>query len=177
VRAWDKHKKEQFDVMSSRRQYPTVPATSHCGISAHFDGDIRYVLIDVSLFRRRVATSGRGCRPQRVNFLRNKLTRGHNALDSTASPNAPITPLFARSHLVQYGQHPKWYDETEPCGSAADFLLGAAINVGKDNQMEGGLEGEIGPELDLKAEGVGVDLFEFMLDNNKSKRLIHRNLH
>ena len=43
--------------------------------------------------------------------------------------------------------------------------------------MEGGLEGEIGPELDLKEEGVGVDLFEFMLDNNKSKRLIHRNLH
>ena len=43
--------------------------------------------------------------------------------------------------------------------------------------MEGGLEGEIGPELDLKEEGVGVDLFEFMLDNNKSKRLIHCNLH
>jgi hypothetical protein len=42
--------------------------------------------------------------------------------------------------------------------------------------MEGGLEGEIGPELDLKEEGVVVDLFEFMLDNNKSKRLIHRNL-
>jgi hypothetical protein len=62
------------------------------------------------------------------------------------------------------------------CGSAADFLLGAAI-TGKDNQMKGGLEGEIGPELDLKEEGVGVDLFEFMLDNNKSKRLIHRNLH
>ena len=43
--------------------------------------------------------------------------------------------------------------------------------------MEGGLEVEIGPELDLKEEGVGVDLFEFMLDNNKSKRLIHPNLH
>ena len=55
--------------MSSRRQYPTVPATSRRGISARFDGDISYVLIDVSLFRRRVATSGRGCRPQRVDFL------------------------------------------------------------------------------------------------------------
>ena len=43
--------------------------------------------------------------------------------------------------------------------------------------MEGGLDGEIGPELDLNEEGVGVDLFEFMLDNNKSKRLIHPNLH
>jgi hypothetical protein len=69
------------------------------------------------------------------------------------------------------------YDETESCRSAADFLFGAAINAGKDDQMEGGLEGEIGPELDLKEEGVVVDLFEFMLDNNKSKRLIHRNLH
>ena len=67
-----------------------------------------------------------------------------------------------------------WWNES--CGSAADFLLGAAINAGKDDQMEGGLEGEIGPELDLKEEGVVVDLFEFMLDNNKSKRLIHRNL-
>jgi hypothetical protein len=84
-------RKRTFDVTSSRRKYPTIPATSRCGISARFNGDIRYVLIDVSLFRRRVATSGRGCRPQRVNFLRNKSTCGHNALASTASPNAPIT--------------------------------------------------------------------------------------
>ena len=55
--------------------------------------------------------------------------------------------------------------------------MGAAINASKGDQMEGGfVEGEIGPELDLKEEGVGVDLFECMLDNNKSKRLIHRNL-
>ena len=37
----------------------------------------------MSLFRHRVATSGRGCRPQRIDFLRNKLTRGHNARRST----------------------------------------------------------------------------------------------
>jgi hypothetical protein len=91
ARVRDKHKKEQFDVTSLRRQYPTVPATSRRGISARFDGDIRYVLIDVSLFRRHVATSGRGCRPKRIDFLRNKSTRGHNVLASTASPNAPIT--------------------------------------------------------------------------------------
>ena len=94
--ARDKHEKEQFDVTSLRRQYPTVPATSRCGISARFDGDIRYGLIDVSLFRICIATLGRGCRPQRVNFLRNKLTCGHNALASTASPNAPITLPLAR---------------------------------------------------------------------------------
>ena len=70
ARARDKHEKEQFDVTSSRRQYPTVPATSRRGISARFNGDITYVLIDVPLFRRRVATLGRGCRPQRVDFLR-----------------------------------------------------------------------------------------------------------
>jgi hypothetical protein len=28
-------------------------------------------------------------------------------LHSLASPNALITPLFTRSHLIQYGQHPK----------------------------------------------------------------------
>jgi hypothetical protein len=33
--------------------------------------------------------------------------RRYNALASPASPNAPITPLFARSHLIQCGQHPK----------------------------------------------------------------------
>jgi hypothetical protein len=55
--------------------------------------------------------------------------------------------------------------------------LGVAINAGKDDQMEGELEGEIGPELDLNEEGVGVDLFEFMLDNNKFILLIHPNLH
>ena len=45
------------------------------------------------------------------------------------------------------------------------FLLGAAINAGKDDQMEGGLEVEIGTELDLKEQGVGVDLLECMLNN------------
>ena len=39
------------------------------------------------------------------------------------------------------------------CGSSANFLSGAAINAGKDDQMEGGLEVEIGTELDLKEEG------------------------
>ena len=86
--------------VSSRRQYPIVPATSRPGISTCFNGDIRYVLIDVSLFRRRVATSGRGCSPQRVDFLRNKSTRGHNALASTASPNAPITLPLTRGIAV-----------------------------------------------------------------------------
>jgi hypothetical protein len=90
-RAWGGFEPPQSALTLSRRKYPTVPATSRRGISARFNGDIRYVLIDVSLFRRRVATSGRGCSPQRVDFLRNKSTRGHNALASTASPNAPIT--------------------------------------------------------------------------------------
>jgi hypothetical protein len=100
ARARDKHEIEQFDVTSSRRQYPTVPATSRRGICARFDGDIRYVLIDVFLFCHRVATSGRGCRPQRVDFLRNKSTCGHNALASTASPNAPITLPLAHGIAV-----------------------------------------------------------------------------
>jgi hypothetical protein len=100
VRARDKHEKEQFDVTLSRRQYPTVPATSRRGISARFDGDIRYGLIDVSLFRICIATLGRGCRPQRVDFLQNKSTRGHKALASTASPNAPITLPLARGIVM-----------------------------------------------------------------------------
>ena len=49
------------------------------------------------------------------------------------------------------------------------FLLGAAINAGKDNQMEGGLEVEIGTELDLKDEGMGVDLIDCMLDNDNTR--------
>jgi len=61
-------------------------------------------VIDVSLLRRRVATRGRGCRPQRVDIQQNKLTRGCNALASTASPNAPISLPLARGHLLLDGQ-------------------------------------------------------------------------
>jgi hypothetical protein len=64
-----------------------------------------------------------------------------------------------RGFVELFGRWRCVYDETESCGSAANFLLGAAINDGKDDQMEGGLDGEIGPELDLNEEGVGVDLF------------------
>jgi hypothetical protein len=50
----------------------------------------------------------------------------------------------------------KKYDETESCGSAAHFLSGAAINAGKANEIEGGGEGGIGPELELDEEEEGV---------------------
>ena len=54
----------------------------------------------------------------------------------------------------------KKYEETESCGSSADFLSGAAINDGKD---------DIGStELVMKEEGVGVDLFERMVDNDNT---------
>ena len=98
------YEKEQFDDTSSRRQYPTEPATSRHGSSARFNVDVGYVIIDVSLLRRRVATRGRGCRPQRVYLRRNKSTRGRNALASTASPNEPITLPLARGHLLLDGQ-------------------------------------------------------------------------
>ena len=81
-------------------QYPTVTATSRRASSARFNGDIEHIIIDVSLFCRRVARKGRGCRPQRVDFRRNSLTRGGNALASTASLNDPITPALARGHLT-----------------------------------------------------------------------------
>jgi hypothetical protein len=48
------------------------------------------------------------------------------------------------------------YDETESCGRAAHFLSGAAINAGKAIEKEGGGEGEIGLELELKEEGGGL---------------------
>jgi len=67
-------------------------------------GDIGYIVIDVSLLCRHVATRGRGCRPQRVDIQQNKSTRGCNALASTASPNAPISLPFACGHLLLDGQ-------------------------------------------------------------------------
>ena len=81
-------------------------ATSRCGSSGRFDGDIRNIIIDVSLLCRRVATHGRGCRPPRIDFRRNT-TCSRNAPASTASPDAPITPPLARGHLLMDGQHPK----------------------------------------------------------------------
>ena len=65
-------------------------ATSRCGSSGRFDGDIRNIIIDVSLLCRRVATHGRGCRPPRIDFRRNA-TCSRNAPASTASPDAPIS--------------------------------------------------------------------------------------
>ena len=64
----------------------------------------------------------------------------------------------------------KIYEEMESCGSATHFSLGAAINAGKADEMEGGGEGEIGPELELKEEGGGVDLSDFILDNGSSSQ-------
>ena len=103
--------KEQFEVTSSRRHYPTEPATSCRVSSARFDVDFRQVIIDVSLFSCLVERSGRGCRPQRVDFRQNLLTRC--TLASTASPNDPITPALARGHLPLNGQHPQ---QAHHCG-------------------------------------------------------------
>ncbi len=89
------------------RQYPTVTATFRRGSSARFDGDIGHVIIDASLVRRHIATRGRGCRRQRIDIQRNKLTRGRNALASTDPPNEPITPAIAHGHLLLDGQHPQ----------------------------------------------------------------------
>jgi len=102
--ACERQQKEQFDVTSSHRQYPTVPATSCRGIDALFNGDTGYVVIDVSLLRRCVTTHGRGCRPQPVDIQQNKSMRGCNALAFTASPNAPISLPLTRSHLLLDGQ-------------------------------------------------------------------------
>ena len=51
-------KKLLFFALSRACQYRTVTATSRRGSSVRFDGDIRYVIIDVSLLRRRVTLSG-----------------------------------------------------------------------------------------------------------------------
>ena len=85
------NQKVYYFASSCGRQYLTVTATSCHGSSARFDRDIGYIIIDVSLLFGGIASSVRGCRPQHVDFLRNKPTRGDNALASTASPNKPIT--------------------------------------------------------------------------------------
>ena len=81
-------RKRIFFASSCARCYPTVTATSHRGISARFDRDIKYVIIDASLVRRRVATSRRGCRPQRVDFGRKKSTRGYTQINNQPTTGA-----------------------------------------------------------------------------------------
>ena len=49
--ACERQQKEQFDITSSCRQYSTIPATSCHWIDARFDGDIGYVVIDMSFLR------------------------------------------------------------------------------------------------------------------------------
>ena len=84
-----------------------MTATSHRGSSARFNGDIGHVIIDASLVRHRVAMRGRGCRRQRIDIQRNKLTRGCNVLVSTDPPNKSITPAIVRGYLLLDGQHPQ----------------------------------------------------------------------
>ena len=64
-----------FFASSRAGQYRTVTATSRHLSSARFDGEVGYIVTDAYLLRRRVATRGRGCRPQRVDFGRKQLTR------------------------------------------------------------------------------------------------------
>ncbi len=64
-----------FFASSRAGQYRTVTATSRHLSSACFDGDVGYVVTDAYLLRRHVATRGRGCRPQRVDFRRKQSTR------------------------------------------------------------------------------------------------------
>ena len=52
-----------------------MTATSRRLSSARFDGDVGYVVTDAYLLRRHVATRGRGCRPQRVDFGQKQSTR------------------------------------------------------------------------------------------------------
>ena len=92
-----------FFASSCARCYPTVTAPSHHTTSYPFDRDIKYVIVDASLLHCRVATSGRGCRPQRVDIQRNKSTR---AQAFTASPNTPIITPLACGHLPLWPAYP-----------------------------------------------------------------------
>ncbi len=64
-----------FFALSCTGQYQTVTATSCCLSSAPFNGDIGYMVTDAYLLCRRVATRGRGCQPQCVDFGQKQSTR------------------------------------------------------------------------------------------------------
>ncbi len=64
-----------FFASSRAGQYRTVTATSRHLSSARFNGDVGYVVTDAYLLRRHVATRGRGCQPQRVDFGQKQSTR------------------------------------------------------------------------------------------------------
>ncbi len=85
--------------------------------------------------------------------------------DKEVEEGGGVDGLVGRRHRLQ-----QKYEETESCGSAAQFLLGAAINAGKADEMEGGGEGEIGLELELEEKGGGVDLSDYILDNGSSSQ-------
>ncbi len=63
----------------------------------------------------------------------------------------------------------KKYEETESCGSAADFLSGVAINAGKSDEIEISNEEGAGGEEGLK--GGGGDLFDSKSDDNGNTSL------
>ena len=90
-----------FFASSCARCYPTVTAPSHHTTSYPFDRDIKYVIVDASLLRCRVATSGRGCRPQALIF--NEINR--RARRPSQPPPTLQSSYHLRAAIYNYGQH------------------------------------------------------------------------
>jgi hypothetical protein len=102
-------------------QYRTVTATSRRLSSARFNGDIGYVVTDVYLLRRCVATRGRGCRPQRVDFGRKQSTQ------AVTSCRLDSLPQRTNPHPA----HVRPYNTTWPTSHASALLWGGVMPTNK----------------------------------------------
>jgi hypothetical protein len=146
-------KNRQFDDTSSRHQYPTEPATSRLGSSARFNVDVGYVIIDVSLLRFRVATRGRGCRRQRVDFRQNKSTRPHNAQASTAGNATNSRGGREREVVVRQEAKTKVKTEVQTATMRTRLLVVRSTATQINNQPTTGASKCRGPFGEARAEG------------------------
>ncbi len=110
-----------FFASSRAGQYRTVTATSRRLSSARFDDEVGYVVTDAYLLCRRVATRGRGCRPQRVNFGRKQSTR------AVTSCRLHSLPQCTKTHPA----HVQPYNTTWPTSHASASLWGGVMPTNK----------------------------------------------
>jgi len=70
---------------------------------ARFDGEVGYVVTYAYLLRRHVATRGRGCRPQRVDFRRKQSTRAVTSCQLHSLPQRTNThPWRSVTAKIEY---------------------------------------------------------------------------
>ena len=135
-------------------QYSTLTAPSRRTRSLRFVVNFRHVVIDVLLLRRRINTSRRGCRRQRLDFRRHKSTRPHNAQASTAGNATNSRGGREREVAARQEAKTKVKTEVQTATMTTRLLVARSTSATQiNNQPTTGASKCRGPFGEARAEG------------------------